>query len=95
VHLVGFTIGIYYDARTYERQICHTNCIKVSKVNFSCVKAITETNGLGNAINIKVHSSNESLAMAQDDVPLRELNSQTPEAKPLRSNRLRTSKSRF
>jgi len=21
VHLVGFTIGIYYDARTYERQI--------------------------------------------------------------------------
>jgi 7-keto-8-aminopelargonate synthetase-like enzyme len=22
VHMVGFTIGIYYDARTYERQIC-------------------------------------------------------------------------
>jgi hypothetical protein len=21
MHLVGFTIGIYYDARTYERQI--------------------------------------------------------------------------
>jgi len=22
VHLVGFTIEIYYDARSYERQIC-------------------------------------------------------------------------
>ena len=22
MHLVGFIVGIYYDARTYERQIC-------------------------------------------------------------------------
>jgi len=26
VHLVGFTIGIYYDARTYERQILNVYC---------------------------------------------------------------------
>ena len=39
------------------------------------------------------HMSNESLVMAQEDVPLRELNSRTPDAKPRRSNRLRTSKS--
>jgi hypothetical protein len=25
MHLVGFTIGIYYDARTYERQIYYSN----------------------------------------------------------------------
>jgi len=33
--------------------------------------------------------------MAQEDVPLRELNSQTPEAKPRRSHRLPNSKSYF
>jgi len=27
VHLVGCTIGIYYDARTYERQIEDNNVI--------------------------------------------------------------------
>jgi len=58
------------------------------KVKDSCVKAITDPNGSGN-VSIKIHTSNESLTMAQKDVPLRELNSQTPEAKPRRSNRLR------
>jgi len=47
------------------------NCFK-DKV--SCVKAITDTNGSGNVVNIKIHTSNESLAMAQEDVPLRDLN---------------------
>jgi hypothetical protein len=31
VHLVGFTIEIYYDARPYERQIC------IGDAAFSCL----------------------------------------------------------
>jgi hypothetical protein len=68
------------------------NCFK-GKI--SCAKAITDTTGSGNVVSIKIHTSNESLAMAQEDVPLRELNSQTPEAKPRRSHRLCSSKSCF
>ena len=68
------------------------NCLK-GKVN--CVKAFTDTAGSGNVVNIKIRTSNESLAMAQEDVPLRQLNQSTPEAQPLRSNRLRASKSCF
>jgi hypothetical protein len=68
------------------------NCFK-GKI--SCAKAITDTTGSADLVNIKIHTSNESLAMAQEDVPLRELNSQTPEAKPRRSHRLRNSKSCF
>jgi hypothetical protein len=68
------------------------NCFK-GKI--SCAKAITDTTGSGNVVNIKIHTSNESLAMTQEDVPLGELNSQTPEAKPRRSHRLRNSKSCF
>jgi hypothetical protein len=46
------------------------------KGKVSCVKAVTDTNGSVSVVNIKIHTSNESLAMAQEDVPLRELNSQ-------------------
>jgi hypothetical protein len=60
-----------------------------------CEKDITDTNGSGNVVNIKIHTSNESLAMAQEDMPLRELNSENPEVKPRRYKRLRTSKSCF
>ena len=60
-----------------------------------CMKDITDTNGSGNVVNTKIHTSNERLAMAQEDVPLRELNSQDPEITPRRSKRLRTSKSCF
>jgi hypothetical protein len=60
-----------------------------------CIKAITDTNGSGNIVNIKIHTSNDSLAMAQEDVPLRELSSPDPEGTPRRSSRLRTSKSCF
>jgi hypothetical protein len=28
VHLVGFTIEIYYDARSYKCQICERTCLK-------------------------------------------------------------------
>jgi uncharacterized membrane protein YvbJ len=37
-----------------------------------CVKAITDANGSGNVVNIKIHTSNESLAVAQEDVPSRD-----------------------
>ena len=67
-------------------------CLK-GKVN--CVKPLTEAQRSGNVVNIKIYTSYESLAVAQEDVPLRELNTRTPEAKPRRSNRLRTSKSCF
>jgi hypothetical protein len=63
--------------------------------NIHCARAITDTTGSGNVVNIKIHTSNENLAMTQDDIPLRELNSPTPEVTPRRSCRLRHSKSYF
>ena len=78
-------IGLYILYKLYT-------CLK-SKVN--CVKSLTDATGSGNAVNIKIHTSNEILAIAQEDVPLRQLNSRTADAKPRRSNRLRTSKSCF
>jgi hypothetical protein len=39
------------------------------KGKVSCVKTITDTNGSGNVVNIKIHTSNESLALAQKNVP--------------------------
>jgi hypothetical protein len=68
------------------------NCLKG---RVSCVRAIADTSGSGNVVNIKIHTSNESLAIANDDIPLRELNSPTVEPKIRRSSRLRTSKSCF
>ena len=85
VYICLILIGLYILYKLY-------NCFK-GKV--SCVKAITVSNGSGNVVNIKIHTSNESLAMAQEDVLLCELNLQTPEAKLCRSNRLHTSKSCF
>jgi hypothetical protein len=49
------------------------NCFKD---NVSCVKVITDTNGSGNVVNIKIHTNNQNLAMVQENVPPRELNSQ-------------------
>jgi hypothetical protein len=43
------------------------NCLK-GKI--SCAKAITDTNGSEN-VNIKIHTSNKSLAMAQEDAIMR------------------------
>ena len=85
VYICLVLIGFYILYKLY-------NCVKV-KVN--CVKSLTDSNGSGNVVNVKIHTSNESLAMAQEDVPLRELNSQSPDAKPRRSHRLRTAKSCF
>jgi len=64
-------IGLYilYKSYTYLK----------GKVN--CVKSLIDANASGNVVNLKIHTSNESLAMAQEDVPLRELNSRTPRCK--------------
>jgi hypothetical protein len=83
VYFCLFAIGLYIFYKLY-------NCLR-TKVN--CVKAIADTNGSGNVVNIKIHMSNESLAMASEDVPLCELTQ--PDAKPPRSNRLRTSRTCF
>ena len=85
VYICLLLIGLYILYKLY-------NCLK-DKVN--CVKSLTDSTGSGNVVNIKIHTSNESLAMAQEDVPLRELKSQSPDAKPRRSHRLRTAKSCF
>jgi len=82
VYICLLLIGLYILYKLYT-------CLK-GKVNG--VKSLTDSSGSGNAVNIKIHTSNESLAMAQEDVPLHELNSRTSDAKPRRSNRLRTSK---
>jgi len=50
-------IGLYVLYKWY-------NCFK-GKV--SCVKTITDTNG--SVVNIKIHTSNENLELAQKDVP--------------------------
>jgi hypothetical protein len=68
------------------------NCLRTKR---KCVKAITDTNGSGNIVNIKIHTSNESVAVSQKDVPLRELTTVTSDDKPRRSSRLRASRSCF
>jgi len=84
-HICLILIGLYILYKLYN----------IFKDEVSCVNAITGTNGSGNAVNIKIHKSNKCLAMAPVDVPLRDLNSKKPEAKPRRPNRLRTSKPCF
>jgi len=69
--IIGFHI-LYKLCKCFNGKVC-------------CVKAITDTSGSGNVVNIKIHTNNESLAMVQEDVPLRELNLQIPEVKPRRS----------
>jgi len=68
------------------------NCLKT---RVHCVKAFTDANGSGNVVNIKIHTSNESLALTLEDVPLHDLNAQSPEVAPRRSNRLHLAKSCF
>jgi len=68
------------------------NCIKT---RVHCVKTITDAKGSGNVVNIKIHTSNESLDLTQEDIPIRDLNAQSPEIAPRRSNRLRLAKSCF
>jgi hypothetical protein len=48
----------------------------------SCVKAVTDTSGSGNVVTIKIHTSSEGLAMAQEHVRLRDIKPPTHQAKP-------------
>jgi hypothetical protein len=87
VHVCLILIGLYVLYKLY-------NCLKLyecCKSKVPCVKALADANGSGNVVNIKIHTSNESLAVGQEEVPLRELSSQSPEATPRRSSRLRPS----
>jgi hypothetical protein len=68
VYICLVVIVFYVFHRLYQ-------CLK-GKIR--CTKAITDATGSGNVVNIKTHTSNESLVMAQEDVPLRELSSQNP-----------------
>jgi hypothetical protein len=91
VYVCLVLIGLYVLCKLY-------NCLKLyhcCKSKVPCVKAPTDANGSGNVVNIKIHTSNESLAVGQEEVPLRELSSLSPEATPRRSSRLRPSKSCF
>jgi hypothetical protein len=65
--LLLLTLYVLYKMYTCFKHMAH------------CIKVITDTNGSGNIVNIKIHTRYESLAMAQEDVPLRELDSQNPE----------------
>jgi hypothetical protein len=65
------------------------NCLKG---RVGCVRAIGDTNRSGNVVNIKIHTGNQSLAIANEAIPLRELNSPTVEPRVRRFSRLRTSK---
>ena len=85
VYMCLLLIGLYTLYKLHSCLKCKT----------SCVKSLIDATGSGNVVNIKIHTSNEILTVAQEDVPLRELNSGTPNAKPRRSNRLRTTKSCF
>jgi hypothetical protein len=85
VYICFFLLGLYVIYKLYK-------CLR-GKVE--CIKAITDTNRSGNIVNIKIHTSNESLATAHEDVPLREITA--PDVKPglRRSHRLRSSRSCF
>jgi hypothetical protein len=43
------------------------------KDRLGCLKAITNYRGLGNMVNIRIHTTNENLSVAPDDLPLGEL----------------------
>ena len=81
VYVCLFAIGLYVVYKLYT-------CIKNKA---TCFKSITDATGSGNVVNIKIHTSNESLAITQEEVPLNESHSPPREVKPRRSNRVRTS----
>jgi hypothetical protein len=58
VYVCLIAIGLYLFYKLYD----------CCKRKLKCIKAITDTNGSGN-VNIKIYTSNESLAVSQEDVP--------------------------
>jgi hypothetical protein len=60
-----------------------------------CFKNLAEATGAGNVVNIKIHTSNESLALAPEEVPLTNLHFTPPEATPRGSRRVKGPRSCF
>jgi hypothetical protein len=83
VYICLSIIGLYV---IYKLYIC-------CKGKAHCIRSLTDATGTGNVVNIKIHTSNESLAMAQEDLPLRDLNSPSAHTMSRRSSRLHMSKS--
>jgi hypothetical protein len=85
VYVCFLLIGLYVIYKLY-------NCLK-GRVD--CIRAITDANRSGNVVNIKIHTSNENLAIAPEEVPLQEINVPNAEPKLRRSRRFRNPKSCF
>jgi hypothetical protein len=85
VYVCLIAVGLYIVFKLYT-------CVK-SKAK--CFKDFTDTAGSGNVVNIKIHTSNESLAIAPEEVPLNEMHSPPPEVKPRRSSRVKASRTCF
>lgn len=85
VYVCLIIIGLYLFYKVYT----------CGRSKLRCIKAIADTNGSGNVVNIKIHTSNESLAVSQEDVPLRDMQAVPPEDKPRRSGRLRAGRTCF
>jgi len=65
------------------------------KDNLDCIKAITNHQCSRNMINIKIHTSNKSLAMAQEKLPLCEAPPPINDDKVCQLNSYRSTKSCF
>jgi len=65
------------------------------KKKLNCIKAITNHQSSGNVINIKIHTSNKSLSVAQVDLPLHNLSTLNNDIQVHRTKRLQTNKSYF
>ena len=85
VYVCLIAIGSYVVYKLYK-------CVKGKAV---CFKGITDATGSGNVVNIKIHTSNESLAITQEEVPLDEISPPQLEARPRRSGRVRNSRTCF
>jgi hypothetical protein len=85
VYVCLIVIGLYLVFKLYT-------CVKGKAKR---LRGFAEAIGPGNVVNIKIHTSNKSLAIAQEEVPLDELNSPPPEATPRRSRRVKASRSCF
>jgi hypothetical protein len=51
-------IGLYVTCKVYK-------CLKG---NVGCARVTSDASGSGNVVNIKIHTSNESLSIANEDI---------------------------
>lgn len=85
VYVCLIAIGLYIMFKLYT-------CVKNKT---KCIKGFTEAAGSGNVVNIKIHTSNESLAVTQEEIPLNDFDPPPQGSTPRRSRRVKTSKSCF